>query len=204
MQDDVEMRGRLWSHFGAASGQLGFTIRLVEDSCGRRDQWARQADAQSDIKWRVVQQASSAMTQGLQARNDWGWDKVHSPGTHYTPHQGGVRETHVANRKTLETEEERERRGRNTWVEIVWVGGWMIEKELSVTKKKSLVTFISTSQGTCFPLFWLLAFCGMWREAVEDYKEKHSNFKLIIFSIMRTICYHHIGHTFEGLSFSIS
>ena len=65
------------------------------------------------------------MTQGLQARNDWGRDKVHSPGTHYTPHQGVVREAHVANREALETEEERERRGGGEHLEELceWVGG---------------------------------------------------------------------------------
>lgn len=33
---------------------------------------------------------------------------AHSPGTHYRPHQGVVRETHVADRKDMETEEEEE------------------------------------------------------------------------------------------------
>lgn len=58
------------------------------------------------------------MTQGLQARNEWGWDGVHFPGTHSIPHQGVLRETLVAGRKTL-----KQRKGKG--------GRWgMLEEEL--------------------------------------------------------------------------
>lgn len=64
------------------------------------------------------------MTQGLQTRNDWGWDKVHSPGTHYSIyHIKGMRETHVANRKTLKQREKGKGGGKNASGRIESVGG---------------------------------------------------------------------------------
>lgn len=53
----------------------------------------------NQCRWHGGQKAPSAMTQGLQAMNDCGQDKVHTLGAQYTPHQGNVRENHVANRK---------------------------------------------------------------------------------------------------------
>lgn len=76
------------------TGNVGRT-----EACGSTNRQASQADAQSDSQWRVVQQASSAMTQELQARKEWGWDNMQTSGMHYTPHQGDMRETHVASRK---------------------------------------------------------------------------------------------------------
>lgn len=85
------------------------------------------------------------MTQGLQARNDWGWDNVHSPGTHSTPHQGDLIETHVASWKTWKLGEKRERRGRNTGRGTVWVGGWMIEK--SCLLQRSCLMLFALAKG---------------------------------------------------------
>lgn len=105
------------------------------------------------------------MTQGLQARNDWGLDTRNS--LHYTPHQGEVRGTHVANRETLWTEEERERRGRNTWRNCV--SGWVNDWKIVVWYQQSLLMLYFPSQGTYCPMFLWLAFCemGLKREAVK-------------------------------------
>lgn len=90
---------------------------------------------------------------------------MHSPGTHHTPHQGVVRETHVADRKTLEAEEERERRGRKTLEEELceWVGKRLrrvvcYQKKKKKRNKKSMLMFYFSSQRTYLTLFWLLAF----------------------------------------------
>lgn len=80
---------------------------------------AKQTRSRTVSGVRCMQQASSAMTQGLQARNEWGWDGVHFPGTHSIPHQGVVRETLVASRKTL-----KQRKGKRRG------GGGMLEEEL--------------------------------------------------------------------------
>lgn len=86
------------------------------------------------------------MTQGLQARNDWGRDKVHSPGTQYTPHQGAMRETHVAKRKTLEAKEKRERK------EGGCMSGWL---KSCLLRKKACQHF---NFATDCPLLLLLGF----------------------------------------------
>lgn len=63
------------------------------------------------------------MTQGLQARNEWGWDNVQTPGTHYTPHQGDMRETHVASRKKWKQEKKGKGVGGTLEDELgEWVG----------------------------------------------------------------------------------
>lgn len=147
------------------------------------------------------------MTQGLQARNDRGWDKVHSPGTHYTPHQGVMRETHVANRETLETEEERERRGRNTRGGIVWVGGWTIEKSCLLQKK--LVNALFPQPRNMFSFVLVVGFLWNVSKTRSCWRLIARRSALIIltcnyfFRIAWIIHYHHADHTLEGLSFSI-
>lgn len=91
----------------------------------RQQKPASQADAQSDSQWRVVQQASGAMTKGLQARNEWGWDKVHSPGTHCTPHQGTMRNS-CGQQKDMENRGRKGKEGGGGTLEeelCEWVGG---------------------------------------------------------------------------------
>lgn len=102
------------------------------------------------------------MTQGLQARNDWGWDEVHSPGTHYRPHQGVVRETHVANRKTWKQKKKGKGGGWETLEEELceWaVTDW---KELPVMKKKKrkLVNPLFSQPMNMF--FFVLIVDFMW------------------------------------------
>lgn len=115
--------------------------------------------------------------------------------------KGVVRGTHVADRETLETEGERERRGRNTWGGIGWVGGWMIEKESPVAKKKKkkkLVNALFPHPRTYFPLFFLLAFGGMWvkQEAVED-SLSCNLFLIPHYCFTARAIHHYIGHTLK-------
>lgn len=136
-----------WDSFRPPKADFYCTERLKR---ARWNLYWSQADAQTDSQWRVVQQASAAMTQGLQTGNDWGWDEVHSPGTHHAPHQGFVRETHVANRKTQKRVEERERRGRNTSEGIEWVGGWL---KSILSHRNVCWCFICQTPGTSFHCF---------------------------------------------------
>lgn len=81
-----------------------------------------------------------------------------------------------------------------------WVGEWL---KRVACYKKSLSMLYSRCQGTYFPLFWLLAFCGMWvkQEAVKDSLHSNRFDPSLFFRMARYIRHHHSDHTLDGLPF---
>lgn len=126
----VQMSGWLRSHFRAASVLLGFTVRLVLK--GRE----RLVVAETSKRAKQTQRRTASGVWCSRRLVPWLRDykqgmtgdgtKVHSPGTHYTPHQGAMRETHVANRRLWKQGKKGKGGGETLEEELCeWVGEWL-------------------------------------------------------------------------------